>query len=398
MKKIRYGVIGLGNMGSMHSRQIVAEGGRHCRLTAVCDIVEEKAKAFGEELSVPYFTDGQAMYDSGLIDAVVIAVPHYWHGPLTIRAARKKIHVLCEKPMESRIGIARAMRAECKKHKVKLGLVFHHRTRGDMQKIKRIVESGQLGEVYRVEMVCSTWFRSQAYYNSGDWRGTWDGEGGGILINQAPHHLDLFGWIGGKPSRVTAVLDTRDHDIEVEDTANVICEFPGGKNGYIYSSTAEQPGKERFVITGEKATLVLEDGKIRLGKLKYSLKDQIYGMKSQSVVGAAKAKQTCTWKDVPLPKRGKGWGSHIELIRQFAKHILTGAEQYAPAEAGINELELSNAAYISGFKNKRVDMPVSGREIDLLIKKLEKDRSTGRGGGMRAEADKDLKRLGVKPL
>ena len=268
MQKIRFGVIGLGNMGGPHSRSIVEDRSRDFCLGAVCDVVAAKAEAFGEELKVPHFTSAYEMMDSGLVDAVIIATPHYWHAPQAIHAARRKLHVLCEKPIASTVGPARAMVAECKKRKVALGVVLHHRTRSIMIKLKQLVDSGRIGEVFRVQLSCSSWFRTQAYYDSGAWRGTWDGEGGGVLINQAPHHLDLYQWLGGMPKKVLGMLHTRAHDIEVEDTANFLMDYGHGKVGYLYATTAEEPGMEQFLIAGDKGTLVCEKGKILLGKLK----------------------------------------------------------------------------------------------------------------------------------
>jgi len=388
MKKVRFGVVGLGNMGSNHSRWCKNDGGRDVALGAVCDIVEEKAAAFGEELKVPHFTDAEAMIDSGLVDAVIIATPHYWHGPIAIYAARAGLHVLTEKPMESRIGVARAIVAECKKRKVALGVVFHHRTRAIMRKLKQLIDGGAIGEVFRIELICSSWFRTQAYYDSGAWRGTWDGEGGGVLINQAPHHLDLFQWVGGMPQRVMGMVHTRAHEIEVEDTANFLCDYGGGKVGYLYATTAEEPGMEQFTISGDKGTIVCKGGTLKLGKLKQPVSAHIMGSKKSFAGGA---EQKCTWKDVKLPKNAGG--KHLMIIKAFAAHVLRGTEMYCTGQEGLNELELSNAMYIAGFKGKTVELPVDGAEIDRLIAKLERERSTGRGGGMRKTADRRLKQL-----
>ncbi len=393
MKKVRFGVVGLGNMGKPHARNCKEKGGSYVELGAVCDIVEDKAKTLGEELDVPYFTDHREMIESGLIDAVIIAVPHYWHPSIAVRAARAKLHVLCEKPLASRVGPARAMIAECRKNKVSLGVVLHHRTRTAMIKLRKMIDDGKIGEVFRVQLTCSSWFRTQAYYDSGAWRGTWDGEGGGVLINQAPHHLDLFQWMaGGLPGQILATVGTRDHKIEVEDTANVVLNYGDGKVGYIYATTAEQPGMEQMMIIGTKGTLIFEKGKLMHGKLAHPVEQSIYGTKSQKVVGTPSGgKQKCTWKEVKLPKNAGG--THLEIIKAFAKHVVKGTEMYIDGEEGIKELEISNAAYISGFKNKPVDLPVDEKEIDRLIRSLEKERSTGKGGGMRAEADRDFKRL-----
>jgi predicted dehydrogenase len=388
MKKVRFGVIGLGNMGSAHSRWCAKDGGRDVGLGAVCDVVGEKAAAFGEELKVPHFTDAVEMMDSAPIDAVIVATPHYWHPPLAIHAARRKLHVLCEKPVASRIGPARAMVAECRKRRVALGVVLHHRTRAIMRKMKQLVGSGAIGEVFRVELICSSWFRTQAYYDSGAWRGTWDGEGGGVLINQAPHHLDLFQWIGGMPKRVMGLVHTRAHNIEVEDAANFLCDYGGGKIGYIYATTAEEPGMEQFTVSGDKGTIVCKARQLTLGRLKQSVTQHIMGSKKSFAGGA---EQKCTWKEVKLPK--DPGGRHLMIIKAFAAHVLRGGEMYCTGAEALNELELSNAMYIAGFKGKTVELPVDAAEIDRLVARLERERSTGRGGGLRKAADREFKRL-----
>jgi len=388
MKKVRFGVIGLGNMGSNHSRWCARDGGRDVALGAVCDVVADKARSFGRELGVPHFTDAVEMMDAGLVDAVLIATPHYWHPPLAIHAARRKLHVLCEKPVASRIGRARAMVAECRKRRVACGVVLHHRTRSIMRKMKQLVDGGAIGEVFRVELLCSSWFRTQAYYDSGAWRGTWDGEGGGVLINQAPHHLDLFQWIGGMPKRILGMVHTRAHRIEVEDTANFLCEYGGGKVGYLYATTAEEPGMEQFTVSGDKGTIVCKGGKLLLGKLKQPVTRHIMGSKKSFAGGA---EQKCTWTEVRLPKAPGG--RHLMIIKAFAAHVLRGGEMYCTGREGLNELELSNAMYIAGFKHKTVELPVDAAEADRLVRKLEKERSTGRGGGLRAAADREMKKL-----
>ncbi|MFW6061749.1 MAG: Gfo/Idh/MocA family protein [Planctomycetota bacterium] len=385
MAKVRFGVVGLGNMGTGHARWCATEGKRTFSLGAVCDVDADRAKAQSEQYNVPHFTDAFDMIDSGDIDAVIIAVPHYWHAPIAVYAARTGLHVLCEKPLESRVGPARMMVEECRKNNVAFGAVLQHRTRSIMRKAKQLIDRGDIGEVFRVQLVCSSWFRTQAYYDSGAWRGTWDGEGGGVLINQAPHHLDLFQWIGGMPNRIKGSLSTRAHDIEVEDTANFICEYDDGKIGYIYATTAEEPGYEQLMVCGDKGVLVVEKGELKVGTLKLPVSKHIQESKKGTAGGA---EQGIRWKSVPLPKT-KG-GQHVMIVDAFAKHIQSGKEQYAPGDEAINELELSNAMYVAGFKDKTVDLPVDEKEIDRLIKKLEKERATGKGGGMRGEADKAL--------
>ena len=385
MKKVRFGIVGVGGMGGGHARTIAGAKSRQFRLAAVADIVPEIARRVGEEHGVPHFSSGQEMYDSGLIDAVIVAAPHYWHPPLTIRAARAELHVLCEKPLAVTVGPARAAVAECRKRKVALGVMFQQRTRGIMMKMKQMVAAGRLGEIFHVSMLCSNWYRTQAYYDSGSWRGTWDGEGGGILLNQAPHSLDLFQWIGGMPKRITAVVSTRGHKIEVENTACAICEYGGGKIGYIYATTAELPGAERFAVAGDKATLLCEGGKLMLGTLKMPISRHLATCrKTWDTIGHQW--REVTWKTDP-------GGGHINVIRAFVRHVLKGSPLVATGAEAVNELEISNAVYLSAHKLKRVDLPVDAAEMDRLIARLERDRSTGKGGRQRAKAARELKKL-----
>ncbi len=392
MKKVRFGVIGLGNMGSHHARQIAEARSRDMELAAVCDIVESKAKEHVQKHDVPWFTKDTELMDSGLCDAVIIATPHYWHAPQTIYAARAGLHVLCEKPLSSSVGPARAMIAECKKHEVALGVMLQQRTRKIMQKMKQMIDRGTIGEVFRVQLIASSWFRTQAYYDSGAWRGTWDGEGGGVLINQAPHSLDLFQMMaGGIPQRVVSVVGTRGHKMECEDTANVLLDYGDGKVSYIYATTAEEPGIEQLMVIGEKGTLVARDGKLRHAKLSMSVHEHIHKSAGQDVISNAFAKQKVQWKDVKLPKAKDG--GHLEVTKTFAAHLVRGKELLATGAEAINELELSNAAYLSGYEGRPVELPVDADKMERLLNKLQRERSTGKGGGLRDEANRWYKRL-----
>jgi len=402
MKKVRFGVVGLGVMGLPHAKTLSGQTGevqganfaqkkssagrgKFC-LGAVCDVVPETAERVGAELGVPYFTDAQEMYDSGLVDAVVIATPHYFHPAQVVGAARAGLHVMCEKPLAVTVGEARAMVAECRKRKVAFGAMLQQRTRGIMIKAKQMIESGKLGEIFRVSMNCSSWYRSQPYYDSGSWRGTWSGEGGGVMINQAPHSLDLFQWLGGMPKRIIATVDTRAHDIEVEDTANAICEYKGGQMGYIYATTAEAPGIEQFMVCGDKGTLVVQDDVLRFGKLDKPLSTHI---RTDSMWDSPK----CKWQEVPWrePRRRE----HAGVLHAFADHILRGTPMIATGVEAVNELELSNAIYIAGYKNKSVELPVDAAEIDKLISKLARERFSGKGEDLRKPAKAELRKLGV---
>lgn len=391
MKKVRFGVLGVGGMGAAHVQSIVKSKSRQIALGAVSDVVGQVAERVGRKANVPHFTDNQKMFESGLIDAVIIASPHYWHAPLTIRAARAGLHVMCEKPLAATVGPARAMIRECKKRTRALGVMLHHRSRAIMIKMKQMVESGIIGEVFRAQLICSDWFRTQGYYDSNAWRGTWDGEGGGVLINQAPHHLDLYQWIAGMPKRVMGIVSTRAHKIEVEDTANFLLEYDKGKIGYIYATTAEEPGYDQFMVCGDKGTLVCEGNKLTLGKLRMPITKHILTGGPQNVIRKATGGQKTAWRRIKPPT--DAGGRHIMLILAFARHILRGTRMYVDGTEALNELELSNAMYLAGFGNKTVDLPVDENEMERLMSSLQRERSTGKGGNMRGDAMRDLRRL-----
>ncbi len=389
LKKVRFGIIGCGSMGRAHAHKITETKAKDFCLTAVADVVLKRATALGRPLGVECFKDGGRLIDSGLVDAVIIATPHYFHPPLAIHAARRGLHVLSEKPMGVAVGPVRAMIADCRTRRVALGVMFQRRTIPAMRKFKQLVDAGAVGEIFRVEMLCSSWYRTQSYYDSGDWRGSWAGEGGGILINQAPHSLDIFQWIGGMPKSVVATVDTRHHRIEVENTINAIFDYGNGKHGYMYATTAEAPGLDRFTVSGDKGTLVAEGGKLRLAKIRGGIKKHLLGAKAWS-------KPQCTWTDVALPKARTG---HIEVVRAFAAHILRGTPLVADGANGINGLEISNAIYISGYRNRPVDFPVDGAVMDRLLQHRIRSHRKRRRGNLRKKAGADLRKLfGRRPV
>ena len=390
MNKVRYGIIGMGVIGNLHARQITEAKDRSFELAAVADRDPKVAQAAGAKYGVASFDDGVKLLDSGLVDAVLISPPHYWHAPLAVAAAQRKIHVLVEKPMSVTVGDARTIIEQCKKHKVALASMLMQRTRAAMAKMKKLVDSGLVGEVHRVEMICSAWYRTQSYYDSAAWRGTWDGEGGGILINQAPHSLDLFQWIGGMPDRVTAVVNTRNHKIEVENVANIICQYPGDtKVGYIYATTCQLPGEEKLSVFGDKGVLVCEGAKLTHGKLTMSITDHL--AKSGAANADTIPHPKCVWKEIKIP--AKPDGRHINVTRNFAQHILKGEALIADGHEAIRELEISNAAYLSGFQGGTVSIPVDAKKMDALITKLQKDKSNGSGGDEQKKAAAMMKKL-----
>lgn len=389
-KPIRFAIIGLGVVGARHVQSFRKSRSRNFALTAVMEINPDIARAARPALppDVPIYSSMDELVAAKVCDAVLIAVPHCWHPVLTIQAARAGLHVLCEKPLAVTVGPARTMVAECDRNKVALGAMLQDRTSPINVAMKRMISAGRLGKIHRISQVCTRWYRTQAYYDSGAWRGTWDGEGGGILINQACHALDVFQWLGGMPTSVMATVGTRIHEIEVENTAEALLQYADGAMGHFYVSTAHEPGMDFIEIFGDKGTLVARDGKLRFAKLEAPLSRHIHKCK---IAEADIAKIDTSWTDVQLP--AKSGGSHAEVIAAFAAHLLSGKPMIATGAEALNELELSNAMYVSAYSHKATSLPVDAREVEKLLAKLEKARSTGKGNQQRKKADAALRKL-----
>jgi len=362
-KKVRFGVIGAGNMGSAHARNLfrgeVADG----TLAAVCDINPEKLKwAEGELPGAMRFANADDMYASGMIDAVIIAVPHYDHPPLAIKAFQSGLHVMCEKPAGVYTKQVRAMSAEADKHKdLVFGMMFNQRTNPAYIKIRDMVQSGDLGEFRRVNIIITDWYRPQFYYDSGGWRGTWAGEGGGVLLNQCPHNLDLWQWICGLPVSVTSFCHYgKWHRIEVEDDVTAYTEYENGASGVFVTCTADAPGTNRFEISGDLGKLVYENDKLTHYKLK--INEREYNNTAKEPFGTP----PCEVSEIDV---SGDYPQHNGVLRAFTDAILHGGKLIADGREGIRGLELSNAIHLSSWLGKTVALPI---DEDLFYEELQK--------------------------
>ncbi len=361
--KVRFGVIGTGGMGSGHCRTIPSIP--ETELTAICDINPDTRAALSEKHGVPAFATHTELLDSGLVDAVTIATPHYFHPPIAIEAFSKGIHVLSEKPLAVTVSAVDAMIAAARASGLKFGVMYQMRGEPQNQAARKIVESGVLGDVYRTSLVMA-WYRSQAYYNSGGWRATWIGEGGGVLINQAPHYLDLFSWLGGLPTSITAQTRTRLHNIEVEDEAFATLEYANGAHGYLYASTTEMPNNNKLEVCGDKGKLILDNGDIKLYTLDGSLRD--FTQTCESMWGSPTVTETPVDVKVQAEDEIKG---HAAITRNFARSILFGEELIAPGYDGINAVELINGMILSSKTGKTVSVPVDRAAYDHILEELK---------------------------
>lgn len=349
MQKIRLGIIGMGNMGSGHLQNVLDGLCPSVTVTAVSDINPEKLEQVKtKDPSIALFTDTLEMLDSGLIDAALIAVPHYDHPTYAIECFQRNIHVLIEKPAGVYTRQVRIMNEEAEKANVKFGIMFNQRTNPLFAKAREIVQSGALGAPKRLVWIITNWYRTQAYYDSGSWRASWTGEGGGVLLNQAPHNLDLWQWIFGMPKKIRAFCSFgKYHNIDVEDDVTIYGEYENGATAVFITTTGETPGTNRLEITGDLGKLVLEEEKLKWWKLTAPEREFCFTVSEGFYVPETTYEEFT--QEAPA--------GHPIILENFAKSILEDAPMIAPGLEGINSLALSNAAYISSWTNDFVELP-----------------------------------------
>jgi predicted dehydrogenase len=360
MDKVRLGLVGLGNIGTLHLRNI--EHMDVVELAAVCDIIPEKAKAVSERYNCPGYTDSDAMLADHVCDAVLIGTPHYFHTTIGIAAFESGHHVLVEKPISVHKADCERLIAAHKGTDLVFGAMFNQRTDPSYLKIKQLVDDGELGQFLRINWIITTWFRTQAYYDSGGWRATWAGEGGGVLLNQCPHNLDLLQWICGMPTVVHGFCGIgKRHTIEVEDEVTAYMEYPGGCTGVFITTTGEAPGTNRFEIAGDKGKLVYEGGKITLTRNVVPA-DEFLRTSPESFARPPTLVETFTFED-----RGR---QHTGILENFCDAILTGTPLLAPGEEGIHSVELGNAMLYSSLIGRPVPVPIDGAAYESKLKEL----------------------------
>jgi len=361
MEPLRLGLVGLGVMGRSHLKNLLPE--ETIKLVGIADVNKAAVDQVAQETGVPGFYSHHELLEKAKPEAVLIAVPHPFHAPIAIDAAKAGVHILCEKPIAVTVSEADAMIQAAKQAGVLLGVMFNQRTFPVHRKLKELIDGGEIGEIWEFEMISTGWYRLQSYYDSGSWRGTWKGEGGGVLANQAPHNLDMWQWLIGLPKRVQAVLTTRIHRIEVENTVHAVMEYEGAKVGYFRSTTADPLGKNRIEIQGDRGRLVLEGrGQLKICRYKKPVSEDIL----HTVDRKASPFET-EWEEIEAPPSP---GGHLEVTRQFARAIRFGEPLIATGEDGLAALELANAMHLSGLRRRPVDLPCDRAEVDRLFAEL----------------------------
>ncbi len=360
-RRVRLGIIGLGAQGGYYAGFLAAGRVPNTVLAAICDTDEAK-RGIAEDYGVPFYTDHLALLDSGDVDAVVTTVPHYLHPRMGIDALSRGVHVLVEKPA----GVYTAQVRElldlaASKPELTTAIMFNQRTNPLYTDLRELVAGGSLGALRHTSWIITTWWRPQGYYDQSDWRATWGGEGGGVLVNQAPHQLDLWQWICGIPSSVFAKLAFGfRRDIAVEDEVTAVVDFGEGATGTFITCTHDLPGTDRLEILLDAGKIVVEDSKkVTVTVLSASEQELSRGMDMSDVMrifsGGADTSELMT---TTTKTYESSWGDqHPAVIENFSAHILDGTPLIAPVGDGIHGVRLANAIHLSGWTGQEVSIP-----------------------------------------
>jgi len=357
MSNVRLGIIGLGSMGLTHARNVLAGKLTGLDLAAVAD---PDARTHAQLPGIRAYADAHDLIGSGTVDAVLIATPHFSHTSLGIAALQAGLHVLVEKPISAHKADAERLIAAHTRPGQIFAAMFNQRTDPYYQEIKKLIQTGALGQIRRINWVITDWFRTSAYYASAGWRATWEGEGGGVLLNQCPHNLDMLQWLFGQPERVRAFCHFgRYHQIEVEDDLTAYLEFPGGATGVFIGSTGEAPGTNRLEIAGERGRLVYENDEISF------LQNEEEMTRFSRRAPQPFARPATVHRPIRMPDHG---GQHVAILQNFADAIRLGVPVIAPGREGIYSVELANAMLLSTWREQTIELPLSGAEYEAALK------------------------------
>lgn len=373
MKKIRFGIVGVGNQGTHYAAQLFAKGQiENGVVSAICDLSDLKINAIKEKLnddSIVYFHDYKEMVKSGICDAVLVETPHYSHTEIVKFCLENNMPVICEKPAGVYTKEVREMNELAAKCDTKFAMMFNQRTNCVYRKMREIIAEGGIGELQRITWIITNWFRTQNYYDNGSWRATWDGEGGGVLINQSPHQIDLFQWILGQmPKTVRGFCQYgKWHDIEVEDEVTAFVTYENGATGVFITTTGEAPGTNRLEISGTKGKLLCENEKL------------VWYKNATDAQEHSKTADTAFTRPeveiIEVETDGKN-PQHAGIINNFANTLLGLEELFVDGKDGFNGVELMNAIELSGWKNgEEIALPVNE---DEYLAELNKRRATSR--------------------
>ena len=383
MTEVRLGVVGYGNMGTTHVRNIMQGKVPGMVIGAVCDHDEDRRCALKEAYpEVPVFCDAEELFKSGLCDAVIIAVYHYDHPRLVIKAMEHGLNVITEKPAGVYTKQVKEMNEVAARTDKLFGIMYNQRTNPVYQKLKQMIESGELGGIKRVTWIVTNWYRPQAYHDSSTWRSTWATEGGGALINQNPHQLDLWQWLFGMPDRIYAKVNFgKFYDIEVEDEVTAFLEYDNGISGQYIASIGEAPGTNRLEIACDMGKIVVEDNKIVFDR---NVQSEREFNKINKTPFARPENQRCE-----IPADFSGGEQHVGIFKDFTSALLNGTPLLAPGEEGIKGLTISNAMHLSAWTNETVDFNnfPDDKFYELLQERIKNSKVKKQGKSTVANTD-----------
>lgn len=374
MKKVKLGVIGLGAQGGLYA-QFIAEGKvKHMELGAICDIDPAKKAEYMEKYpGVPFYDNYIDMLESGDVEAVITCTPHFSHPEISIQALERDIHVLVEKPAGVYAKQVKELnKVAASKPELTFSMMFNQRTNALYQTIKEIIENGEIGKIRRTNWLITTWWRPQAYYDNGGWRATWEGEGGGVLVNQAPHQLDLLQWICGMPKKVFSNVQYGSHrNISVEDEVTTLLDYGNGATGVFITCTHDLMGTDRLEILGDKGKIVVDNSKkVTIKRLHQDEAEIDASMGAEDVKAVVQGRDLSEFYDEEVLEFESVWGAqHIAVLENFAANILLDEPLLAPGSDGLNGVELANAIHLSSWLGQEVTLPV---DEDLFLAELNK--------------------------
>jgi UDP-N-acetyl-2-amino-2-deoxyglucuronate dehydrogenase len=380
MNQVRLGIIGIGAQGGSYAGFISEGKVKNMVIGAICDIDPAKQEMCAEQYpDVPFYDNYIDMLESGNVDAVVTTVPHYLHPEMGIEALKRNIHTLLEKPA----GVYTKQVKELNdfaatKPELTFGVFFNQRTNPLYQKLKEMIDNGEIGKIRRTNWIITTWWRPQGYYDQSAWRATWEGEGGGVLVNQAPHQIDLLQWICGMPKKVYSnVKYGFQRNIAVEDEVTALLDYGNGATGVFITATHDVVGTDRLEIMGDNGKIIVDDSKkITIKRL---VKPEPEMNKTMNMMDIAKIFMGGDTSDIyseEVIEFESVWGAqHISVLENFAANILDGTPLIAPGSDGIHGVALANAIHLSSWLGKEVELPIV-EEVFLaeLNKKIEKEK------------------------
>lgn len=367
MENIRFGVVGFGNIGTTHAKNVYEGKVPGMSLAAICDMSEDRRNAAKSNYpDVKVYEKASELFESGCCDAVIIAVPHYTHPELVEEALNAGLHVICEKPAGVYTNQVIKMNEAAEKSGKLFGMMYNQRTNPVYKKLREMIKRGDLGHIKRITWIVTDWYRSQAYHDSSTWRSTWKDEGGGVLINQNPHQLDLWQWMFGMPDKVFAKVSFgKYYDIEVEDDVMAYFEYDSGTTGEYITSTGEAPGTNRLEIACDMGKIVIENNKMIFYRNIISERD--FNQTNTEPFGLPE-----NWL-CEIPADFSGGEQHVGILKNFASAIKNKTDLLAPGKEGINGLTISNAIHLSGWTGETVDVKnfPHDRFFEILQEKIK---------------------------